>query len=84
MEHNVYFLVGFGNLTFRLDFYRTAFYLTPYNDNDYPLTVPLNEYIHVKYSVESSAGLVVMAENCRATKDGSYYSSPQYSIIQNG
>ena len=38
----------------------------------------------MKYSVESSADLVVIAENCKATKDGSYYSSPSYYLIQNG
>jgi len=46
--------------------------------------VRLNEYIYVEYSVESSADLVIMAENCKATKDGSFYSWPQYNIIQNG
>ena len=44
----------------------------------------LNDYIYVRYSVESSADLVIMAENCRATTDGSFYSLPQYNIIQNG
>jgi len=27
---------------------------------------------------------VIMAENCKATKGGSFYSWPQYNIIQNG
>jgi len=75
---------GYGNFTFKMEFYRSAAYATPYNDNDYPIQVRLNGYIYVQYSVESSADLVIMAENCKATKDGSFYSWPQYNIIQNG
>ena len=64
--------------------YRSSEYSTPYSDNDYPIEVSLNDYLHVEYSVEASADLVIMAENCKATKDTSFYSWPQYSIIQNG
>ena len=67
-----------------MDFYKTAAFATPYTDNDYPILVALNEYLYVKYSVESSANLVIMAENCKATRDGSFYSWPYYTIIQNG
>ena len=67
-----------------MDFYKTAAFATPYTENDYPILVALNEYLYVKYSVESSANLVIMAENCKATKDGSFYSWPYYTIIQNG
>ena len=58
-----------------MDFYKTAAFATPYAEN---------EYLYVKYSVESSANLVIMAENCKATRDGSFYSWPYYTIIQNG
>ena len=44
----------------------------------------VKQYLYVKYSVESSANLVIMAENCKATRDGSFYSWPYYTIIQNG
>ena len=67
-----------------MDFYKTAVFATPYTENDYPISVALNEYLYVKYSVESSANLVIMAENCKATKYGSFYSWPYYTIIQNG
>jgi len=67
-----------------MDFYKTAALATPYTENDYPISVALNEYLYVKYSVESSANLVIMAENCKATRDGSFYSWPYYNIIQNG
>ncbi|CAH3042520.1 unnamed protein product [Porites lobata] len=75
---------GYGNFTFRMDFYRTAAFATPYTENDYPISVPLNEFLYVKYSVESSADLVIMAENCRTTKTAYFYSLPQYNLIQNG
>ena len=67
-----------------MDFYKTAAFVTPYAENDYRILVALNEYLYVKYSVESSANLVIMAENCKATRDGSFYSWPYYTIIQNG
>ena len=67
-----------------MDFYRTAAFATPYTENDYPISVPLNEFLYVKYSVESSADLVIMAENCRTTKTAYFYSLPQYNLIQNG
>ena len=67
-----------------MDFDRTAAFATPYAEKDYPILVALNEYLYVKYSVESSANLVIMAENCKATKYGSFSSWPYYNIIQNG
>ena len=73
---------GFGNFTFRMDFYTSESYNTPYTE--YPMEVGLNEYVFVQYRVESTAQLVIMAENCRATKVGSFYSWPQYTIIRNG
>ena len=79
-----FILGGYGNFTFRMDFYRTAAFTTPYTENDYPIYIPLNEFLYVKYSVESSADLVIMAENCKATKYGNFYSLPQYTVIQNG
>ena len=68
----------------RMDFYRTAAFASPYSKNDYPIEVSLNENLYVMFSVESSADLVIMAENCKATKYGNFYSLPQYFIIQNG
>ena len=67
-----------------MDFYKSAAFTTPYTEKDYPIQVGLNEYVYVRYSVESSGDLVIMAENCKATKVGSFYSWPQYNIIQNG
>ena len=79
-----FFLVGFGNFTFKMDIYRTSAYLTPYYGYEYPVTLELNEDMYVQFSVESSADLVVMALNCRATKDGNFSSTPKYDIILNG
>ena len=67
-----------------MDFFKSASFAAPHSEEDYPLHLTLNEYVYVRYSVESSADLVIMAENCKATKDGSFYSWPQYNIIQNG
>ena len=67
-----------------MDFFMSSSFSTPYTNEDYPLEVELNEYVYVKYSVESSADLAIMAENCKATKDESFYSWPQYNIIRNG
>ena len=67
-----------------MDFYRTAAFATPYTENDYPISIPLNEFLYVKYNVESSADLVIMAENCRTTKTAYFYSLLQYNLIQNG
>ena len=75
-------IAGYGNFTFKMDFYKTAAFGTPHSQ--YPIKVDLNKYVYVQYSVESSAHLVIMAENCKATKNESPYSWPQYSIIQNG
>ena len=78
------FPAGYGNFTFKIDFYKSSSFATPYTEQDYPLSVAVNQYLYVKYSVESSADLVIMAVTCRATKTGSLYSWPQYSIILNG
>jgi len=75
---------GYGNFTFKMDFYDSSSFSTPYTEKDYPLDMPLNDYVYLGYSVESSADLAIMALNCKATKDGSFYSWPQYTIIQNG
>ena len=81
---SIFFVVGFGNLTFKMDFYTNSSFATPYNDLDYPLVIPLNEYVYLQYSVESRASLAVLAVNCKATKDESFSSSPSYSFIVNG
>ena len=78
------FPAGYGNFTFKIDFYKSSSFATPYTEQDYPLSVAVNQYLYVRYSVESSADLVIMAVTCRATKTGSLYSWPQYSIILNG
>lgn len=65
-----------------MDFYKSGSYLAPYTE--YPIQIGLNEYVYVQYSVESAADLVIMAENCRATKFGAFYSWPYYNLIQNG
>ena len=81
---HIFISAGYGNLTFQIDFYKSSSFDTPYSQQDYPLVVALDDYVYVRYSVESSAKLTIMAENCKATKDGSFYSWPQYTIIQNG
>jgi len=78
------FVAGYGNFTFKMDVYQSSSFSTPYTQKDYPLDMPLNDYVYLRYSVESSADLVIMAVNCKATKDGSFYSLPQYTIIDNG
>ncbi|CAH3033062.1 unnamed protein product, partial [Pocillopora meandrina] len=75
---------GYGSFTFKMDFYRNSSFTTPFTEQDYPLSVVLNEYVYLQYSVASSADLVIMAENCKATKDASFYSWPQYTFLQNG
>ena len=77
-------LVGYGTFTLKMDFYESSSFTTPYTAQDYPLTVHLNEYVYLQYSVASSADLVIMAENCKATKDVSFYSWSQYTFLQNG
>ena len=57
-----------------MDFYRTAAFATPDAENEYPISIPSNEFFHVKYSVESSVVLVIMAENCML----------HFTVIQNG
>ncbi|PFX23429.1 Pancreatic secretory granule membrane major glycoprotein GP2 [Stylophora pistillata] len=52
---------GYGNFTFKIDFYKSSSFATPYTEQDYPLSVPINQYLYVRYSVESSADLVIMA-----------------------
>nr|XP_058953257.1 uncharacterized protein LOC131780658 [Pocillopora verrucosa] len=75
---------GYGSFTFKMDFYRNSSFATPFTEQDYPLSVALNEYVYLQYSVASSADLVIMAENCKATKDASFYSWPQYTFLRNG
>lgn len=77
-------LAGYGNFTFKMDFYESSSFSTPYTHKDYPLYMPLDEYVYLGCSVESSADLVLMAVDCKATKDGSFYSWPQYTFIENG
>ena len=67
-----------------MDFYDSSSFSTPYTQKDYPLEMPLDDYVYLGYSVESSADLVIMAANCKATKDGSSHSYPQYIIMENG
>ncbi|XP_022794174.1 ZP domain-containing protein-like [Stylophora pistillata] len=71
-----------GNLTFRFEIYRSSAYASPHTS--YPVQVTLNEDMYLRYSVESSADLVVMALNCKATNGSRFYSGPEYSIIQDG
>ena len=82
--YNFHYLAGYGSFTFKMDFYRNSSFTTPFTEQDYPLSVVLNEYVYLQYSVASSADLVIMAENCKATKDASFYSWPQYTFLQNG
>ena len=71
-----------GNLTFRFEMYRGSTYATPHTS--YPVYVTLNEDMYLRYSVESSADLVVMALNCKATNGSDSHSLPEYKIIQDG
>ncbi|PFX27722.1 Deleted in malignant brain tumors 1 protein [Stylophora pistillata] len=75
---------GYGSVSFKMDFYKNSSFATPFTEQDYPLSVALNEYVYLQYSVASTADLVIMAENCKATKDVSFYSWPQYTFLQNG
>lgn len=79
-----FLLAGYGNFTFQMDFYDSSSFSTAYTQKDYPLEMSLDDYMYLGYSVESSAELVIMAVNCKATKDGSFYSLPQYTIMENG
>jgi len=67
-----------------MDFYDSSSFSTAYTEKDYPLDMLLNDYVYLGFSVESSANLTIMAITCKATKDGSFYSWPQYTIIENG
>ncbi|PFX27724.1 Oncoprotein-induced transcript 3 protein [Stylophora pistillata] len=75
---------GYGTFTFKMDFYKNSSFATHFTKQDYPLSVALNEYVYLQYSVVSTADLVIMAENCKATKDASFYSWPQYTFLRNG
>ena len=76
--------MGFGDLNFTFDAYKTSSYSTPYTNDEFPVEVTLNDYLYFEYSVESSADLVIFAVTCKATPGPSFYSSPHYSIIENG
>ena len=56
--------------------------MTPHTS--YPVYGTLNEDMYLRYSVESSADLVVMALNCKATNGSDFHSLPEYRIIQDG
>lgn len=77
-------VVGFGDLIFTFDVYKTSSYSTPYSNNEFPVQVTLNDYMYFEYSVESSVDLVVFAVTCKATAGQSFYSSTYYNIIENG
>lgn len=77
-------LAGYGTFTFKMDFYKNSSFATHFTKQDYPLSVALNEYVYLQYSVVSTADLVIMAENCKATKDASFYSWPQNTFLRNG
>ena len=76
--------MGFGDLTFKFDVFRTSSYSTPYANGEFPVEVTLDDYLHFEYSVESSADLVIFAKTCKATPEPSFYSSPHYLFIENG
>jgi len=76
--------VGFGYLNFTFDVHKTSSYLTPYTNDEYPVEVTLNDYLYFEYGVDSGANLTVFAVTCKATPEASFYSSPYYSIIDNG
>ena len=84
IKHWRYFSVGFGSFTILFDVYKSSSYETAYENDEYPVEVILNDYMYFGYSVESGADLVIMAENCKATKGANFYSSPYYTIIENG
>lgn len=76
--------MGYGTFTFKMDFYHNSTFATPYTKQEYPIIVTLDEYVYLQFDVESSADLVIMAENCKATKDTNSYSWPQYAFLENG
>ncbi|PFX27725.1 Deleted in malignant brain tumors 1 protein [Stylophora pistillata] len=82
--NNLTCVVGYGTFTFKMDFYHNSTFATPYTKQEYPIIVTLDEYVYLQFDVESSADLVIMAENCKATKDASSYSWPQYAFLENG
>lgn len=59
-------------------------YSTAYTNDEFPVEVTLNDYMYFEYSVESTADLVVFALTVKATPEASFYSSPHYSIVENG
>ena len=66
-------LVGYGTFTLKMDFYESSSFTTPYTAQDYPQQwTSMFVYVYLQYSVASSADLVIMAENCKATKDVSF------------
>ena len=55
-------------MTFTMDLYQSSSYLQPYGPNDYPISIDVNDELHVGYKVLSNkASLLVFAENCWAT-----------------
>lgn len=72
-------------MTFTMDLYQSSSYLQPYGPNDYPISIDVNDELHVGYKVLSNkASLLVFAENCWATPQPNPYSSPFYTFLQDG
>ncbi|KAL9988075.1 hypothetical protein ACROYT_G002475 [Oculina patagonica] len=76
---------GYGNFTFTMDLFKSSNYYTPFNFDDYPITVNLQDRLFVQIAVESpQSNLVVFADTCKATPSTDPYSVPQYIFLQRG
>lgn len=72
-------------MSFSMNLYRSSSYLQSYSANDYPVSVDINDELHVGYRVLSNkASLEVFAESCWATAQPSPYSTPYYMFLKDG
>ncbi|RMX46815.1 hypothetical protein pdam_00007660 [Pocillopora damicornis] len=47
--HSCYDSSAYGTFTFKMDFFTSSSFATPYTAQDYPLTVDLSEYVYLQY-----------------------------------
>ena len=72
-------------MTFTMDMYHSASYSQQYGDKDYPVSVDVDQVLHVEYKVESNSGLLdVFAEKCWTTPQPHPLTSPHYIFIEKG
>ena len=68
-----------------MNIYKSGGYQEKYQQDEYPVSVVLDQTLWIQYKVTNTIGnLVVFAENCRATLSTDPNSTPQYEFLTNG